>query len=66
MIKQILNLKLKTFKTSQDNERDLIQHFHPPFNDRDNKGKICPEVKRKHIQNLHINKKYYKNKNDFK
>ena len=58
----MLNLKLKTFETSQDHEKELIQHFHPPFNDQNNEGKICAEVKRKHLKNLHLNKEYYRNK----
>ena len=58
----MLNLKLKIFETSQHHEKELIQHFHPPFNDQNNEGKICAEVKRKHLKNLHLNKEYYRSK----
>jgi len=58
----MLNLKLKIFEISQHHEKELIQHFHPPFNDQNNEGKICAEVKRKHLKNLHLNKEYYRNK----
>jgi hypothetical protein len=63
----MLNLKLKTFETSQDNEKKLIQHFHPPFNftynkDEHGKNQICDEVKQKHRKNYYLNKEYYRSK----
>ena len=55
----MLNLKLKIFNTSQLHEKELIQHFHPPFNDQNNAGRICAEVKQKHLKNYYLNQNYW-------
>ena len=62
----MLKLKIKIFETSQHHEKELIKHFNPPFNEQHNEGKISGEVKRKHLKNLHLNKEYYRKKNDRK